>query len=45
MFLFRIFNFSKLILQLLDRNGIENHDKDDFLFDFYPKAEELTMRN
>ena len=40
MYLFSLFNFSKLILQFLDRNGIENHDKDDFLSYFYPKAEE-----
>ena len=45
MYLFRIFNFSKLILQLLDRNGMENQLNRGFLFDFYPKAEELTMRN
>ena len=40
MYLFSLFNFSKLILQFLDGNGIENHDKDDFLSYFYPKAEE-----
>ncbi len=36
MYLFRIFHFSKLILQLLDRNEISQ---------FYPKVEELTLRN
>ena len=41
----KILNFSKLILHLSDRNMIENHPNRDFLSQFYPKAEELTLGN
>ena len=41
----KIFNFSKLILQLLDRNVTENRPNRDFLSHFYPKVEELALRN
>ncbi len=30
---------------LLVSIGTENHDLDDYLFYFYPKVEELTLKN
>ena len=39
------YSISQSSLKLLGRNMIENHPNRDFLSQFYPKAEELTLEN